>query len=254
MNIRFLGTGAANWPDSLHGTEEYRRFSSITIDDTLLIDPGKKIFEFAEDFGCHHLFDPIANVLLTHSHDDHLNIENLQKLCDHKKRILYCEEHAAAAIQNITNIEIHPISLYTPLNIAGYTVTAVPANHGTDNVQEQALHYIIEKDGKRIFYGCDGAWLRRDTWYYMREFQYDLMIFDGTLGDVCGDYRIFEHNNLRMVELMAETVRNTHVLKSDGKIIISHLACKLHGTQKETEKRLAPSQIGVAYDGMTVNI
>ena len=42
MNIRFLGTGAANWPDSLHGTEEYRRFSSITVDDTLLIDPGKK--------------------------------------------------------------------------------------------------------------------------------------------------------------------------------------------------------------------
>lgn len=254
MNIRFLGTGASNWPDSLRGTKEYRRFSSVMADDALLIDPGRHIFGFAEDFGYHHLFDNTDVILLTHSHGDHLDIENLQSLCAEKKSILYCEEHAASAVRNVKNLEICCVSCFQPMKINGYTVTAVPANHGTDIENEQALHYIIEKEGKRFFYGCDGAWIRRDSWYYMRDFQYDLMVFDGTLGDDYGDYRIFEHNNLKMVELMTETVRNTKVLKEDGKILISHLAYGLHGTQTEVEKRLESLNIGAAYDGMTVQI
>ena len=88
----------------------------------------------------------------------------------------------------------------------------------------------------------------------MRNFKYDLMVFDGTLGDDYGDYRIFEHNNLRMVELISETIRNTGVLKPDGKIMISHLAYAVHGTHKETEKKLEKAGVGVAYDGMMINM
>ena len=254
MNIKFLGTGASNWPDTLRGEKEYRRFSSMLADNKLLIDPGRHIFDFAKDFGYDDLFENVNSILLTHSHGDHLDIKNLQKLCDLKKRTIYCEQNAASAVRGIKNLEIRCILPFCPINADGYTITAVPANHATEIEGEQALHYIAQKDGKRFFYGCDGAWIRRDSWYYMRDFQYDLMVFDGTIGDSYGDYRIFEHNNLKMVELMSDTARNTNVIKSDGRILISHLAYGLHGTQKETEKRLENSCIGVAYDGLSIDI
>lgn len=254
MNIRFLGTGASDWPDTLRGEKEYRRFASVIVDNKLLIDPGPHIFGFAEDLGNADMFDDIETVILTHSHDDHLNIENVQRLCDAKKRIMYCERHAASLVKDIRNIAIREMLMYTPVEMCGYKVTAVPANHGTEIANEQALNYIIKKEEKCFFYGCDSAWIRRDAWYYMRNFKYDLMVLDGTLGDDYGDYRIFEHNNLRMVELISETIRNTGVLKPDGKIMISHLAYAVHGTHKETEKKLEKAGVGVAYDGMMINM
>ena len=45
MKITFLGTGAADWPiEKIENMTEFRRLSSVLIDDTLLIDPGPQIF------------------------------------------------------------------------------------------------------------------------------------------------------------------------------------------------------------------
>lgn len=254
MKITFIGTGAADWSVKLRGTKGYRRFSSVLLGEDLLIDPGPHIFSFEEDFGYVNLFGNADDILLTHSHNDHLNPENLKILCRAGKRQLWCEEHAGGTVQGIEGLHLHKLPLFNPVTVGKYTVTALPANHGTDIPEEQALHFIIEQDGVRIFYGCDGAWIRRDTWYYMREFQYDLIVLDGTLGDDYGDYRIFEHNNLRMVELISETVRKTGVLKPNGSIMISHLAYSVHGTQKQVEERLKEADIGAAYDGMILEI
>ncbi len=48
-------------------------------------------------------------------------------------------------------------------NGGGAKVTALAANHAMPE-NEQALHYVIEKDGKKLFYGCDGGWFRDITW------------------------------------------------------------------------------------------
>lgn len=254
MKLEFLGTGAADWKERYRDTEGYRRFSAMLVEDDLLIDSGPHIFDYEKDFGREGCYGKVENILLTHSHGDHLRVENLERLCAERERDFWCEEHAAEKVKHIGGLKLHILEPYRREAVGQYFVTALPANHGTTVLEEQALHYIIERDGCRILYACDGAWFLRNTWYHMRQLKFDLMILDGTIGDVCGDYRIFEHNSIRMVELMAETFRGTEILNPGARIFISHLARGLHGTQAETEERLRESGIEVACDGEVLEI
>lgn len=82
MKLHFLGTGAADWDISRRRDDmEWRRFSSTLIDDTLLIDPGPHIFDFAEKNNLPNLFDNVRDIVITHSHPDHLNSANLLRVC-----------------------------------------------------------------------------------------------------------------------------------------------------------------------------
>ena len=261
MKLEFIGTGASNWPEEERKKPGYRRRSSLLVEKELLIDPGPHIFQFAEDFDREDCYGEVEHILLTHSHDDHLCPGNLKRLCAQKERHFWCERAAAGMVEQVPGLRLHVLTPFRTRRLripgdglsgrdgCGYRVTALPANHGTENPREQTFHYIVEKGDSRIFYGCDGAWLLRDTWYYMRRLTFDLMILDGTLGDAYGDYRIFEHNSLRMAELLAETIRTSGILKPKGEIFISHLAYGLHGSQAETEDRLKKAGIRVAYDG-----
>ena len=71
------------------------------------------------------------------------------------------------------------------------------------------------------------------------------MIFDATIGDTEGDYRIFEHNNLRMVEEMKLTLANC-----SRRFMISHMARTLHTDHITLAERMKRSGIEVAYDDM----
>ena len=254
MELTFVGTGAADWKAEQRGEPDYRRFSSVLIGDDLLIDPGPHVFWYTEDFHCPDLLCSVKNCLLTHSHDDHFRMDTLARIYAHSNAELWCHGHAMDREQVFAGLQIHGLHTFTPTSIGNYIVTAVPANHSTAVPTEQALHFIIEQEGKRIFYGCDGAWLLRDTWYYLRELLFDLMIFDCTLGDCNGDRRIFEHNNLHMVEMLADAMRQNHVLKENGRIMISHLSRLAHETQDRVEARMQGSQIAVARDGLRIQV
>ncbi len=252
MRIEFLGTGAADWSEDLRGTEGYRRFSSVLLDGDLLIDPGPHIFSYEEDFGRGDLFWDVENILLTHTHEDHLSLESLRRLCAARERDFRC---AYPVIREVPKgLNVHGMELFEPVRIADYRVTTVPANHTGKNAGEQAVHYMIEKENSRLFYGCDGAWLPTATWRFLRKFTFDLMVLDGTLGDVHGDDRIFEHNTLAMAEMMAESFRSAGLLKNGGRIMISHLSRGTHGTQSQVEERLRAADIGVARDGYAAEL
>lgn len=251
MLIRFIGTGAADWGEKFEQDEEYRRFSSMLINGEVLIDVGPLIFT-TEDGA--ELFAHVEHVLQTHSHEDHLAVRNLQRLCNLRGRNLWCDENIIKMAYNVRNLEKHSLSLFIPTAIGEYTVTALPANHGTYLEKEQPRHYLIEKAGKTVFYGCDGAWFLRETWYALRKKKIDLFVLDGTLGDLEGDARIFEHNNLRMVEMMAESIRKQGILTPGGKIIISHISRRAQEKHELLVKRMEKADILVAYDGLCMEI
>ena len=74
MKIHFLGTGAADWDPALASADHnFRRLSSILVDDCLLVDPGPCLPEFVRTFDCPTLFtDPGLDAIVnTHRHDDH---------------------------------------------------------------------------------------------------------------------------------------------------------------------------------------
>jgi len=232
MKIHFLGTGAADWNiETDRGNPEYRRNSSILINDTLLVDPGACIFEFEQTFGYENLYSSVKNIVCTHKHSDHYNSETVSRL----------------------GLEVTELNLFEPTEVGEFIITALPANHST---AEDPRHLIIEEKstGKRFFYGLDGAWLKYETAKYMRQFKYDMMLFDATLGnkdDLGGvlDYRIFEHNSLEMVELLCNTFKPYCNL-----FYISHMAKTLHRNHEALSAYMAPKGIYVAYDNHIVEI
>ena len=223
MKITFLGTGAADWKLEQHGEMEgYRRHSSLLIDDCLLIDPGRHVPNALQAFGKRAA--DICYMLNTHRHGDH---------------------YSAATVEMLGAERFYPMQAGQVLQLGPYTVTALRANHATCT---DAVHFIISDGKKKIFYGLDGAWLLYDEVQAIRE-GVDLAVLDATVGDVAGDYRIFEHNNLNMAVEIKRTLA-----PFVGRFFISHLARTLHTPHAELAARMRPHGIEVAFDGCEIEL
>ena len=77
----------------------------------------------------------------------------------------------------------------------------------------------------------------------------DYAVFDATIGMCDGDYRIFEHNNLKMVLEMQKSLKP--YIK---KFCISHMARTLHTDHQALCENMKSYNIEVAYDGLEVEI
>lgn len=222
MQIKFLGTGAADWPEKRTTETFFRRLSSTLIDGVLLIDPGPCVPDALEEYG----ISGIKYVLNTHRHSDHFNEDTLKMLVDNGAEFVEIPQGAT-------------------IKVGKYNITALKGNHST---AEDCTHYIIDDGSKKIFYGLDGAWLLYAEYTAIREMGIDLAILDGTTG-MEGDIRIFEHNDLNMVITMKKTLKE-HVKR----FMITHLARTLHKEHQLVVKDLAPHGIEVAYDGLEVEV
>ena len=225
MKITFLGTGAADWHKKREGLTEFRRFSSALIDGVLLIDPGPQILDALAEFGKDAT--QIQYIINTHRHKDH-----------------YCEETVKALeAQGASLVDLNDGDC---TEIGAYTVRAYAGNHSTC---EKTVHFIISDGEKTLFYGLDGAWLLYEEVQAIKKYKPDFAVFDATIGNIDGDYRIFEHNNLNMVLEMKKTLK-----PYIGRFAISHMAKTLHTDHKTLSADMQAHGIAVAYDGWETEI
>lgn len=226
MKLMFLGTGASDWDINAPEREEgFRRYTSTLVDGCLLIDPGPCVIEALETFGVDK--KGIKYIINTHNHRDHYNTETIDIL-----------QRAGA--------EFIAFSAGETKELGGYKISAYTANHGTC---KDAIHFIIEDGSKKLFYGLDSAWLLYDEVKAIKEKHIDLAVLDGTIGETEGDYRIFEHNNLRMIREMKLTL-NDYV----DRFFISHMARTLHTDHNTLSELMKKDGIEVAYDGLEITI
>ena len=225
MKILFLGTGAADWPMEKPRFGDHRWCASALINDDLLIDPGPcvpdAIYRYNVDIR------KIKYVIFTHSHSDHFDEKTVEILTSAGAKLI---EFSAGEEKQIGR----------------YTVTATEANHPTC---VPTVHFLIDDGEKRIFYGLDGAWL---LFYEMEEIKkkpVDLAVLDATVGNKKGDYRIFEHNNIRMVIEQKDSLE-----KYVRKFVISHMAESLHDSHDILARQMKKENIETAYDGMVIEI
>ena len=226
MKICFLGTAADDWfwAKPQDGSE-FRRRCAALIDDELLIDPGPQVLGACEDFNKD--ISKIRYMITTHRHSDHFNLETVAKL-----------EEAGATFIELKDKD--------KVQVGKYTICAYQGNHGTC---KDTLHFIISDGEKTVFYGLDGAWLLYDEVCGIKEYTPDFAVFDATIGDIDGDYRIFEHNNLQMVLEMQKTLKP--YIKQ---FCISHMAYTLHTDHKTLEQKMKAYDILTAYDGLEVEL
>lgn len=223
MKITFLGTGAADWKISEHrDMEGFRRNSSALIDDRLLIDPGPNVFDALDTFGKNA--SDIKYIINTHRHKDHFR-----------------EETVAA----LPGAEYVPFESGETKSVGPYTVIALPANHSAKGT----VHFIISDGESRIFYGLDGAWLTYEEVGAIKKEPIDFAVLDATIGDIAGDYRVFEHNSLSMIIEMKKSLEK-HVKRFS----ISHMARTLHGSHDALKESMEKHGIEVAFDGWETEI
>ena len=224
MKITFLGTGAADWTFERHSKlEGFRRNSSLLIDDCLLIDPGPDVPNALQVFGKNAA--DVRYIINTHRHSDH---------------------YSESTIGHLSGARFYPMAAGDEVNIGKYTVSALAANHSTCT---DAVHFLISDGERTLFYGLDSAWLMYGEVAAIKERGVDLAILDATVGDVPGDYRIFEHNNLNMVAEIKLSLE-----KYVKRFFISHMARTLHTSHGELVERMKPLGIEVAFDGCETEI
>lgn len=253
MKLLFIGTGAADWvlKDRKAG-EFFRRLTAVKINDDLMIDCSPDTLDYAEK-NTEDLKN-IKNMLITHTHSDHYSPDAIRALFGQNIRV-WAEKAAENMIMHdMPELCESTLEMFKENSVGGYGVIPVPSGHSVADTDQTPVNYIITYRDKRIFWGCDGAWLPNRSWHEIKKYKYDLFVLDGTLGNAYGDYRIFEHNNLAMIHEIAGVIKNCGLLKDGGKIMISHMSRYSHEEHGKLQKQLDKDGIVAAYDELEIEI
>lgn len=259
--VRFLGTGAADW-NGRDSRGELRRLSSILVDNHILFDLTAGNIEMIP-VNCK------PEVLFyTHSHKDHYDPETALLLG--LKRIYLSQTwydiakkdfKEAADRLKIVMPEIIPLYVGQIVQIGELRITPLPASHVTNNLFEQTLIYLLEKDGARIIYATDTGGISALAARLAGIDAHDRngkpitgLIMEATMGiDYDSDYRIFTHSSVdcvsRIVDVLIKTKR--YIPFENQPVYLTHMARTLHGTQAELDTSL-PQPLKAAYDGLEV--
>ena len=256
MKITFLGTGAHDYAKTLATDfkdkfdKDARRSSAMMIGERYLIDCGDHILDELRIAGIDT--SKITDIFNTHQHCDHFNVENAARIAEMAGGSVRLWVREGASIPEAPGVEVVHMKQFERYEVKdGFFITGMPANH-EPNVNPQ--HLIIETEGKKLFYGCDGGWLLNPTYNYMREERFDLMVLDCTVGDYVGDLRLGEHNSIPMIRLMLPSFRTTNITTEQTVIILSHIAPSLHAPHDETVEIAKEIGCLVAYDGLTIEM
>lgn len=262
MKLLFLGTGAADTQIHLYeDTKDFRRNSCALVNDDLLIDIGPHAFHFAETKRDETLFDNVKNIIITHAHYDHFNPENFKKVYERTGCTLWGNKACITSLseafgeefaQSVKFVETTPLASYT---VGNYNITALYSNHATPNPYEVTQMYLIEQNGRYLYYGTDSSWIPTRSWNLIKDKPINAFVTELTCGDLApDDWRLFEHNTIDMLELMMRMFKKYGRFADDVKFYTTHMAVTLHKSHAEIEERLAPMDVTPAYDGLEIEI
>lgn len=261
LRIRFLGTGASDWK-GLDERGEWRRWSSILVDNAVLVDfTAQSVDQLPAGVRPEAIF-------YTHSHRDHYDPAEALKLG--VKRAYVHEswaegarkEFAAAAGElGVAVPAVRGLAFGETVEERGVRFTCVPANHGTSRTGERAGMFLIEKGEERLLYATDTGGIMAEA---ARIVGIDAHVRDGkpitalvmeaTMGvGYEDDFRIYTHSSVdtvaRIVRVLTATGR--YLPPPGRKVYLTHLARTLHGTHAEVAAAV-PAPLCPAHDGLEV--
>ena len=256
FDLLFLGTSACEFGERLKTDlkdrfdKNVRRSSALLVNSSYLIDCGVHTIESL----CISATptESISNVFITHFHKDHYNREHIAAIAKSRTEPLRLWVRSDAEIEDIENVEIIRMTPFEKYDVDGELyITGLPANHDPNAFPQ---HFILERNGKKMFYGCDGGWFLNRSYLFLKNAKLSLAVLDCTTGDYLGDFRMGEHNSIPMIRLMLPSLKTIKAIDDETKIFLSHLAPSLHKSHEETV--LIAKEIGadVAYDGLRFSI
>lgn len=276
MKIQYLGTAAAEGIPAVFctcdickkalklGGKNIRTRSQALIDDRLLIDLPPDSYWHAIQYQIN--MSEIESLLVTHSHQDHfyplelilraepyahnpkgcLNVygnSNVKRLYE----IALAEEDDTDCISDA--VQFHKVEQMKSFETKeGYHVTPLPAIHKEN---ERCLLYLIEKDGKRIFYGNDSGFYTQEVWDFLKGKHLDLISLDSTLIKYSGGTgHMGIKENIRAYERFVEL----GCADKETKVVVNHFSHNGQACHEELEELVRPYGFIVAYDGLEIEV
>jgi phosphoribosyl 1,2-cyclic phosphate phosphodiesterase len=268
MNIRLLGTGAADGIPGFFGNDSISRYArenggkdvrsrtAAIVDGVLKIDlPPDTLLQLQRD-GLDAL--DWSALIFTHSDDDHIAVNELQYAMipftdlDHMPYSIYANVVVAGEIRvryPDWPIEINETHSFHPFIHGAHKVTPVKATHIID---EDCHNLIIESDGKSLLYATDtGVW-PDETFDFLKRFHLDLLVIECTDGFAESTYR--GHLNIEKMLEVVVRLRSDGVLDGTSRVVTTHHGRHGNARHCDLERVLLPHNVEPGYDGMLIEI
>ena len=278
MRIKFLGTAAYEGHPSMYchcpncdearrlGGKNLRARTQAIIDDDLLIDFGPDTYMNGMRFNLD--YSKIKCILVTHSHGDHFVpaqlrsrgksyatglIEPVITVCGNSKiGQKLADGNLISSDAAESTVRFSEIKEYETKKIGDYTVTSMLAHHMPT---ENALVYIIEKNGKTIFYCLDTGKLLDSDYEFLKKQgkRFDFIAFDCTYGTVEAD-KYGGHMSLYDDANVFSKLKAIDAADEHTRVAVTHFA-HWHTPSHEQMQRLA-DEFGftVCYDGIEFEV
>ncbi len=276
MKIQYLGTGAAEGIPAVFcdcarckrskelGGRNIRTRSQALVDDTILVD-------FPPDTYLHYLrfnfpITKIKTCIVTHSHADHLypadiemrnknycaNIGKLDPLSFYGDKSVYDKINDVIKHSGLEKNEVQNnlIKVNTPFTADGYTIIPLRAAHGPESTP---VVYIIEKDGKSLFYSNDTSDYPEESWEYLRKYNkpIDLISLDCTAALSHIEY--IGHMSLERNIAIREKLFDAGAADEHTVFVLNHFSHNGEGVVYDDFVNAAEKEgFVVAYDGMVI--
>ncbi len=287
MKLRFLGTAASEgYPDAFCDCENCRRArqaggrslrcrSAALVNADLLIDFGPDLI--GAGLMQSLSLASIRFCLQTHEHSDHLDPDNFVSrsadcgVSGNPRLEYYATEGALAkaaaglglrapagltdpAVGERLDLAAHVITPFQSFEVGPYRVRSVRANHATDHLV--ALLYLIERDGRTLFYATDTGELLEETWadlvaYCRGGRQIHAIALDHTFGL---KERVRGHLNWEQFTETIARMRAEQLLADDARILGHHFAHHANPIHEELSAFAARHGYEAAYDGLVVEV
>ena len=274
MKIKYLGTAAAEGIPALFcecdtckkakrlGGKNIRTRSQTIIDNKILID-------FPSDTYMHYLkYDfPLSRIktcLITHSHCDHLYVDDAimrDDICSHisnkETLIFYSAESGYKMLKTLIDkynmfkdVSVVLIEPFKPFLAEGYKVTPLEASHYPESTP---VIFLIEKDGKSLLYSNDTSEYPDCTWEFLKEKKINFISMDCT--EAVSDAAYMGHLTLKRNLVMRERMYNMGIADKETVFALNHFSHNGGNVTYDDFSKIA-EKYGylVSYDGMEYDI
>lgn len=254
MKLRFPGTGFGLCKIKKSTSKEYRRPTSLLVDDALMIDPTEWIFEFEEVFGLDKLYRTVQAVLVTHYERESTLKESIMRLCADHPISVYATEGVIRALGEIENVSYTPISPYCLYEAAGYQLMPLRAASEPCAQDEPTLSFALCRD-RAIYYGIPGGAVTYECFAYLKELKLDAMVLDCALLDTPVSGAVYEHLSVNEAQRLIDILTSTGTLSERARVLLANLPTdrkrKIH---EEMTERVRGTRMTTLYDGFFLTI
>ena len=268
MQIHFLGTGAAEGFPALFcncyfcreagrlGGKNIRSRASIHIDQTHKIDFPPDTFYHKLKYGLD--LSQMRHLLVTHAHYDHFAPGDLHFLVEpfahiEEREPLYIygnelvgERLGLAGRPERVGFVFHKLEPFSEFTAGEMRVLPVRAAHAPN---QEALNFVLQKDGQTLLVAYDTGWFLEDTWKALAAFQFDLIILDCTHGLLDSAEG---HLGIKPVLRIRDRLEEMGALKQNTKLVATHFSHSGRLLHKDLCEALEPEGVEVAYDGLII--